>query len=200
MNLDYLVSQYQNGRQLLFDLDNTIFEEKIFLFRAYRYITINIANPRSQEGMFEFLKSTFSQNGRGELFNKLVAAYNQQNFTVERCLQLLRSYKCDKCIEPYPWFKNFLNRIDAKFELYIITNGNVMQQKNKIASINFPLNIKNIKVVFANQFTPKPSIDSYTHLKKYQNMTNPLYVGDSATDKIFSERAGIEFLDVHKLM
>ena len=199
MSLDYLLSQYHKGSQLIFDLDNTLYNERDFLFKAYKEIA-STTSLHLHNDILDFLKGTFINEGRSQLFDKLVSQYVNTSLSVAECLTILRNFRCDNCFETYSWFHEFIKNVDSDFKLIIITNGNAQQQKNKTLSINFPMKRDNIEVVYANNFTPKPSPASYIHLLKMKKVNKSIYIGDSDTDQLFCEAAAIEFFDVKKII
>jgi len=196
LSLDYLVAQYNEGRQLIFDLDNTIYCETDFLFKAYTEIATVFEPFYKIDDVFEFLRNTFLNKGRSQIFNKLIVNYDEMRITVPECLAILRDYKCNSCIETYPWFKEFTDRVDTSFHLNIITNGNVQQQKNKVASIKFPIQKNRITVFYANETKPKPAPDSFHWFRQKIQARDPIYIGDSIIDKQFCSALNIEFYDV----
>ena len=153
MTVEYLAEQTKQSRQLIFDLDNTIYLETEFLFRVYNEISktaVNI-NPKI---VYEFLKKTFLKEGRNNLFNKLENSFPAESFSVEKSLSIMRNYQCDSCINILPWFKEFLSKMSNKFIIKIITNGVPQQQINKINSINFFWPKDLIEIVTASSYEP----------------------------------------------
>ena len=61
MTVEYLAEQTKQSRQLIFDLDNTIYLETEFLFRVYSEISKTAVNVNPKI-IYEFLKKTFSGN------------------------------------------------------------------------------------------------------------------------------------------
>ena len=59
MTVEYLAEQIKQNRQLIFDLDNTIYLETEFLFRVYNEISKTSVNTNPKI-IYEFLKKTFS--------------------------------------------------------------------------------------------------------------------------------------------
>ena len=66
-------------------------------------------------------------------------------------------------------------------DLYIITNGNPTQQRNKIISTKLPKNVYIEKEYYANEFIKKPNPISLQKLSKNLDFYNPIYIGDSQT-------------------
>jgi phosphoglycolate phosphatase-like HAD superfamily hydrolase len=117
---------------------------------------------------------------------------------LEECLYQLRNTNCKNCIDPYEWFKNFVNDAQSSdWRLKIITNGNPQQQMNKLKSLNLSFVANIVEVIFANEYKPKPMIDSYLKLRNVEKFIEPIYVGDSLLDQEFAHNCKIEFFDVN---
>lgn len=199
MTVEYLTEQTKQNRQLIFDLDNTIYLETEFLFRVYKEISKTSVNTNPKI-IYEFLKKTFLNQGRNNLFNKLENSFPTESFSVEKSLFIMRNYRCDSCIDTLPWFKEFLSKMSNNFVVKIITNGEPQQQINKFNSINFfwPNNL--IEIVTASSHKAKPNIESFYHLKDAKKLISPIYVGDSLIDKEFCKNLNIEFYDIKNLL
>ena len=199
MTVEYLAEQIKQNRQLIFDLDNTIYLETEFLFRVYNEISKTSVNTNPKI-IYEFLKKTFLNEGRNNLFNKLENSFPTESFSVEKSLFVMRNYRCGSCINTLPWFKEFLSKVSNNFIIKIITNGEPQQQINKVNSINFfwPNNL--IEIVTASSYKAKPNIESFYHLKDAKKLISPIYVGDSLIDKEFCKNLNIEFYDIKNLL
>ena len=198
MTVEYLISQNKKGRQLVFDLDNTIYEETQFLFKVYKEISKTATN-NEPDIIYKFLKKNFIEEGRKDLFNKLKKKFPSESFTVENCLSIMKNFKCNSCINTFPWFKKFLSLMKNDFIIKIITNGTLQQQQNKIKSIKFNWPKELIEVIYASSIEAKPEILSFYKLKDVENFISPIYVGDSSEDEQFCKKLNIEFYDSKKL-
>ena len=198
MTVEYLISQNKKGRQLVFDLDNTIYKETDFLFKIYKEIAKTTTNNQP-DIIYNFMKKTFLENGRKNLFNKLIRKFSSDSFTIENCLSIMKKFKCDQCINIFPWFHKFLSKMKKDFIIKIITNGTFEQQQNKIKSIKFNWPKELIEVIYASSIESKPGILSFYKLKGVENFISPIYVGDSSVDKQFCKKLNIEFYDAKRL-
>lgn len=199
MSVEYLVNAHNAYRTILFDLDNTLYNEADFLFSVYKVISEKFY-PDDFGKVYNFLVSEFVYRGRKSLFDKLTAAFPQDGISSKSCLRVLRTYKRSNLLVPYPWFLDFLCQVGEKFKIRIITNGHVSQQKNKILSINFGNYARSMDVVYANLIRPKPHIESYFAFCDVVDFNDPIYVGDSDVDFKFSQRVGIEFFNARNLI
>lgn len=197
MNLEKLHNIYK-VRDLIFDLDNTILDENEYLLSAYSEISKKISKHNNHE-IFNFLKKEFIENGRKNIYQKMIKNFNIKEFEIIDFLNILRNHKPDKELKTLIWFQEFMKLISVEFPIYLITNGNIAQQKNKLNNLIIPENSYFAKIIFASQYKPKPFPDSYLILKKYLTLKKPLYIGDSEIDKIFANNAGIDFINVKYL-
>ena len=146
------------------------------------------------------MKNEFIKNGRKKIFNKLLDKYPKDNLSIEKCLKMLRGYKCNNCIEVFPWLKSFISIVGSDFMMRIITNGNLKQQKNKVSSLKIPLKRSMMEIVYADEIAPKPETKSFFALKDARLLNNPIYIGDSEVDRYFSKSLKIEFYNVAELI
>lgn len=194
--LEYLLQAIKEERTVIFDLDNTLYNEKDFLFQKYHEISEALANNLAlQKEYFKFLKVTFLKEGRKNLFDKFISRFSLSDNVKKDMLKVLRSPIKDCGIEHYDWFKKII--LPKLNYINIITNGNVRQQKNKIECL-FSKNY-NLNIIYANEFEKKPSPESYFELTKILVVNRPIYIGDSSIDKEFSSNCNIEFIDVNML-
>jgi len=199
MKLNYLYSQFRNKRDLIFDLDNTLIDEKEYLFSAYFEISKKFSSIQSEE-IYKYLKSTFIKSGRKNIYQKLIKNFQIQNFDLQDFLNIMRLHKPQNKLITLPWFENWAKLISCKFPIYLITNGNLIQQKNKIDNLILPQNTYFRKIIFANQYEPKPSSISFHILEKEFQLKDPIYIGDSDIDMHFAYKSRIEFINVKDLI
>ena len=190
----------------MFDLDNTLYDEKEFLFGAYKKISFYLENKYSinNELIYNYLTYHFETSGRKNIFNKLIINFKIPNSELLIFLNILRKYKPVKKYTLFPEIKLlFIELIKSNKLFIIVTNGNVEQQQNKIKNINWEgLSIP--KIFYANTISPKPSPKIYLekivpsfNLKENSNL---LFIGDSNEDKLFSKNIGSKFYDINKYL
>ena len=197
MSIKYLINCYKQRRNLIFDLDDTIYPEQKFLFAVYKEIAQNV-NITNQNKIYKFLIEEFKTNGRASLFDKLLAKFENKS-SLNECLDIMRNYIKPNSINTYNWFKIFSKSVCTDLRIKIITNGFPNQQKNKIKSINFPKNIFLEEIIYAQNTKPKPSRDSFYELKNWKSLNKPIYIGDSLIDSNYCDEINIEFYDVNNL-
>ncbi|MEZ8018142.1 HAD family hydrolase [Vibrio splendidus] len=194
MNVNNLLLKIQDGYNLVFDLDNTLFDESTYLFSRYKHICNSIYKSKCESDQaYDYLVSEFRKVGRGRLFNKLLNKFPSK-FDMKYLLSVFRDSELNESLNFYPWFYDFLEKAPMEFQVKIITNGNVKQQKNKIKSLLRTVENYEIPfvVIYANESRPKPSTESF--LKLSLPKSKVLYIGDSVTDMEFAENLGISFM------
>ncbi len=204
MNLkSFLEGQY---RYYLFDLDNTLYDENIYLFSAYfkiaNYLEKKYPN-NSKLDYYHFLIDEFIHNGRTNLFQKLLANYQINYGEINNLLKLLRTLKISPKIELNNETHEILGKLlNLNKKIAIITNGNIQQQKNKIAQINWKNILDYLVVIYAEEYEPKPGIKSFLKITKEFRDSNPeryVMIGDSKADKQFALNCNIRFISIGEL-
>lgn len=187
---------YNDNRTIIFDLDNTLYDEDVYLFGAYKNIACNQKNY-DHSTIYKFLTYEYKKNGRFKLLNKLEKKFPELDLSINEMLDLMRTYNGSYInLDLKKWFLEFLNLVNSDFIIRIITNGNILQQKNKINL----LNIKNLgfltDIVYANEYGGKPNIEPYNALIESKQLSYPIYIGDNEVDDLFSKNLGIDFYNV----
>lgn len=195
MNIEYLLQALEDGRTLIFDLDDTLYPETDFLFQAYRHICIACYGNNS-DAIIDFMMDRFLSYGRQNLFDETLQRFPNEAASVERFLALLRTFQCIGKLEPFDWFRIFASRAPKDFILRIITDGNVFQQRNKLFSLAMERFCSVVSVVYTQLFLPKPSQTSLLGFRDRSRFVAPVYIGNSAVDRQFAENCDFEYINV----
>lgn len=187
----------------LFDLDDTLYPEIDYLDGAY----MNIANFLSKktelvsQEIYKFLINEFNKNGRNSLFNKLFDEFNIEKIYMQDVLNVMRTYTPISKITLFPKMYRVLPKIiKNSIKVFIVTNGNEIQQKNKVSNIDWKLLDKSITFIYANEYNRKPSVDSFYFIEENFpiNKKSAIMIGDSFFDKKYAENCKIDFMFVEK--
>ena len=199
------ISDFYQFSLYIFDLDNTIYKEEDYLYQAYAAIAGKFADlipSYDKEQLFRLMKNTFEDQGRKKLFNKFLASVNFDNSYLSECLDILRSFVPEKPIEINRNVNSILfDLINRNKKIFVLTNGNAEQQKNKIRHINWKGLDSHIHFVFAEEIEPKPSPAGVLYILQISGIekNNTVFVGDSETDKVSALKSGVNYLDVNSL-
>lgn len=191
----------EKNEHLIFDLDNTLFDEFSFILPIVKSVLSQQDKiyDNERDKIEEQIKKQFNKNGNIKLFSK---ALKNTSIDIDAFIDDYRRkargefvFQNGLCV--YPWVFDLL-RILNKFKkpLNIITNGHPYQQKFKIKELNLRSLYPNSVVIFANQFTPKPSPHSF--IENFDAMgNNYTYIGDSEADIQFAFKSSINYMDVN---
>jgi phosphoglycolate phosphatase-like HAD superfamily hydrolase len=213
---------FQNYDTIIFDLDDTLYPEIEYLKPAFKAISEAFEGKYAVNALEveHFLVTTFEQEGRQMLFKKCFChfvnkedegnneAENEQNtegayfydMPIGQYLEILRTVKIAEKIALFPYVYALIPQLVAeKKQIFVLTNGNPKQQRNKIAHLDWQNLDTYITFVFANEFAPKPSprvFSDFLEPNFYLKTNKALFIGDAETDAEFSQNVGFDFLHV----
>jgi HAD superfamily hydrolase (TIGR01549 family) len=200
-----MLDKIGNYKLYIFDLDNTIYDEKLYLFPAYRTIANYLEKKKlaKSQRIYTYLTREFKNAGRELLFDKLIQKLGLEQELKTEFLSILRTNRPKRKMPVYPQIAKLFSELQTeKKRIYVITNGNVTQQKNKVENIKWGKFRKSIHLIYANETKPKPSPESFNALRRKINI-NPkecVYIGDAESDRIFAKNSKIEFIHPDQLL
>ena len=143
----------------------------------------------------DFLKETFLKQGRSGLFEKLISTYGLSDDYKLWMLNALREVKFEQKLSLFSDSFEILNCALHHAEVFIVTNGNVTQQVNKVNQIEWHGLLDKINVIYAEATLPKPAPDSFLSLNIPGNW-KCIYIGDADTDYDYARNFQMDFLHV----
>ena len=201
---------FLNYKVIIFDLDDTIYDEHLYLEKAYNYIGECLCSSLTSCGITPheistFLLLEFEKEGREGLYEKLINKYDVVDFTLDNFLECMRTTPLKQgSIKIRPYMNHLINRmIKEKKMIFILTNGNIKQQKNKINSLNIPHRNK-IKVYYASSKglsfeKPNPYFLNLIKEVSSSHKSEIVFIGDSEIDKKTAFNSDIDFVNVQNL-
>ena len=198
------IKELLSFKNFIFDLDNTLYNENIYLFSAYEQIGIMVSKEYGidKKIVYKYLTEEFLSSGRGMLFSRMVNKFNLNLSDLDSFLVLLRSHQLEKKIKLYDKMQRFLKEINGiTSDMFIVTNGNVEQQKNKISQIHWN-DFLFKEIVFANEYKPKPSNEALEYLiDKYQlDRQRSIFIGDAKSDELCAISSDVAFYHVNNIL
>lgn len=195
----------KDKKAFVFDLDNTLYPEKDYLYQVYYMIGqfIEYQETYSHEIITKYLIDEFEKNGRQHIFDKLIQQFNLKEEYVENCIRLLRTGRLPLKLllfKEAEWMLNEL--VDQQKQLFILTNGTPEQQYNKITQIEWNGLQKHLRCYFANETQPKPAPDGlWKIMEEHQLKAEELvFIGDADIDEHCAQAAGVDFIYIDKLI
>ncbi len=200
-----MYKNYISSKQVfVFDLDNTLYPEKDYLYQIYYMIGqfVEYQETFDHDKITKFLIDEFEQNGRKNLFNKLIERFGLSEEYMENFLRLMRTGRLPLRLLLYKEIEIYLNElVDKDKKIFVLTNGNPEQQYNKIIQIDWNGLQQHIKCYFANEIKPKPAPDAMLKIIEEHNLVKDdiIFIGDSVEDEECAKAAGVEFCYLSKL-
>ena len=189
----------------LFDLDDTLYPEIKYLHEAYFKISqyLEYKTKIDSKIIYDFLVINFKEKGRINLFDRMFLHFDIKPAFLSDILNILRTFESERKIPLYFKIYNILPKvIEQSKKVFVVTNGNVIQQKNKVKNIEWNSLDKDLIFVYANEFEKKPSNKCINYIKKIHSIRtdSTIMIGDSLTDKKFSKNSGISFMFINEFI
>jgi putative hydrolase of the HAD superfamily len=199
------ISDFSGFSLFIFDLDNTIYNEEEYLFQAYTAICNRFEAPENgydRRSLLKLMMKIFREEGRDKLFDKFLSASGLGLSNLPECLKILRSFSPERQIPLFPKTEKILKYlIEQDRKIFVLTNGNPAQQKNKIRSLLWNNLDNKISFILANEIEPKPSPAGIFHILEITGIEKDktLFVGDSPIDRECASEGGIQFINIADL-
>ncbi len=202
MLFDKLVEQ---KKAFVFDLDNTLYPEKDYLFQVYYMVGqfIEYQETYDHQIITKYLIDEFEKNGRAHIFDKLIEQFNLKKEYVDNCIRLLRTARLPLKLLLFKEAEWMLNELVAKQKpIFILTNGTTDQQYNKITQIEWNGLQKHIKCYYAHEIAPKPAPDGLLKIMQDHELEpkDLVFIGDADIDENCAKAAGVEFVYIESLV
>lgn len=171
---------------VVFDLDDTLYNEIDFLKSGFHYISrrLNGCYPLAiAENIYNTMLSTYKMNGNA--FDTVIEEYGLYNHPKEVLLRMYREHKPK--IQLSDGAEELLDHLkQRKVVLGLITDGRTITQNNKIEALNIGKWIETDNIIInSEESTYKPNPISYWQImEKYGDGFDYTYIGDN-TEKDF---------------
>jgi len=173
---------------LIFDLDDTLYEELTFVKSGFIAVANYLAKKYNLNKKDIFSKCLYLLNtiGRGKIFDVVLKEYNifSKN-ELKKCIYLYRYHKPK--IKLYEDAKFFLKKFN-KEQLLIVTDGNKLVQRNKFKALKLYNYVK--KAYFTRQYGikyEKPSPYVFLKISNIEKIepNKIIYFGDNPYKDFF---------------
>lgn len=178
-------------KALIFDLDDTLYYEKEYVFGALKDVAHYLGNKygKNEEKLHSRMKGIFEELGRGKIFN-IICEENNFNEDIKYLVDIYRSSKPK--LEIYDDSREFLNWAKKqRYKLGIITDGCSKVQWAKIEALKVNELVDKIIVTddLGKEFW-KPHKKSYLDMISYFNINKNecVYIGDNPNKDFIGAR------------
>ena len=200
------MKNFKSYSTIIFDLDNTLYNEIEYISRAYSFIGKKISELNKQlspQDILIFLIEEFKSNGRKNIYQKLITKFNSNNYSLSEFLNDLRNVPIpENSIQIKDELYNFILNNINKYKFFIATNGNKIQQENKFRSAYIPYKNR-FNIVYCDTFgvdkrKPNPFFINYISKTFHIKLNDMIFIGDSDVDYSAAINGGIDFLMVQE--
>lgn len=172
-----------NKTAIIFDLDDTLMQERDFLESAYREIASLI--PEHAEEAYALLLRSYDE-GR-DPFGTLISHYH---LPIEKqdLLTLYRHHHPRLCLSPDA--QALLDELKARnIPMGIISDGRSCTQRAKIQALGLEAYIPRSAIIISEEFgSAKPDPRNYSYFHHYYPGHRYIYVGDNPTKDFIAPR------------
>jgi phosphoglycolate phosphatase-like HAD superfamily hydrolase len=149
------------------------------------------------------MQAEFLLNGHEDIFDKTAEKFKiplkyKNNFRL-----LHQTAKLPLKLLLYKQILSFLQEIVLKGkEIFLLADGNPLEQLNKIKQIEWHGLGQNLKLYFTEEFAPKPNFESLEFIISQNNLMldDIIIIGNSNLDEICAKNIGIKYFSVTKLL
>lgn len=185
----------------ILELDNVLYPEKDFLYQVY-YLFANMleyVDHIDAKETTNLMTTTYIEDGADAVFDKVAEKFPLTVKYHDNFNNLLVTAKLPLKLLMYQNMLSFLQEVvvDRK-KIFIVTNGNVQQQVNKIKQVEWHGLEKYLTCYFAEETAAKPESDVITLLMQEHNLQRRdiLMIGNSEIDSLCAEAVGLDYLSV----
>ena len=167
---------------LIFDLDDTLYEEINFVKGGLRAVSIFLSPKLNEKAelIYKDLFEILEKNGRGQIFDIFLKNKNKiSKNLIKQCIRKYRYHQTN--IDLKKSALDFLKGYKSK-PLYLVTDGNKNVQQHKIHSLNVENYFKKIYITHRYGIkNAKPSLYCFRKIKKQEkcSWSDLVYIGDN---------------------
>ncbi|HEY8783743.1 MAG TPA: HAD hydrolase-like protein [Mucilaginibacter sp.] len=192
-------------KAFIFELDDVLYPEKDYLFQVYYLFAglLEYTQLIDAKETTNLMINTYTAEGKDVVFDRL-----KENFKIDEKFRinldnLLITAKLPLKLLIYKNILNLLQEIviDRK-KVFIVTNGNPVQQLNKIKQTEWHGLEPYLIAYFAEETFAKPEPDAINLLLKDHDLQRKevLMIENSETDRLCAEVCGIDCISVQEFL
>lgn len=179
-------------RAILFDLDDTLYNEADYVSSGFRLVAGSIATAakRNEAEVMDFMQAELTRAGRGRIFDAALAAFGLEARpeVVSELLELYRGHVPD--VRLFADAEALLTALEGRVRLGLVTDGLAQMQWAKIRALRLDERMEAIICTWEHDL-PKPDPGGY-RLAMEQLGASPaetLIVGDRPDHDLAAARA-----------
>ena len=190
-----------NKQAFIFELDDVLYPAKDYYYQVYYLFAslLEYTELSDAKQTTELMVNTYNDKGASAVFGELKEQLGvDEKFRANLDL-LLDSAKLPLKLLLYQNVLTLLQEVvmDRK-KLFIVTNGEPLQQLNKMKHVEWHGLEPYLTCYFANETAPKPETDALELLMKDHNLQRRdlIMIGNLDTDKLCAQTIGIDYINI----
>ena len=189
----------------VFELDNVLYPEKDYYFQVYYLFTnmLEYVELTDAKAATKVLTDTYIAEGKDAAFNRLAEQFPEAEQYRDKFENQLLTAKLPLKLLLYQNMLTLMQEIvvDRK-KLFIVTNGNIQEQINKIKQTEWHGLEKYLRCYFAEETASKPEPDVITLLMQEHDLQRRdiVMIGHSQVDVLCAEACGIDYINVEEFL
>ncbi|WP_303317750.1 HAD family hydrolase [Flavivirga abyssicola] len=166
----------KTNKTVIFDLDDTLYNEIDFLKSAYKDISTKIANDvnTDAESIYNDMLAYYYKNEN--VFEVVIKKYCTC-YSIQDLLRVYRNHQPK--LELSKDRRDVLDKLKHEnVNMGLLTDGRSVQQRNKIKALQ--LNTWFSEIIISEEFgSEKPNINNYKHFENVFGIAQYFYIGDN---------------------
>jgi len=156
---------------IVFDLDDTLYDEVDFVKSGFKEISNYLQNDR----YYEFMLNEFMLNGSGRVFNKLIDMFNL-DISLQKLIEIYRFHKPNLVL---PKDSLELLLYSRQFNTSLISDGHYVMQENKFNILGLKKYIQ--YPIFTDFYhTSKPNLKPFEMvMQNFEHEQDFIYISDN---------------------
>jgi len=195
----------QRKQAFIFELDNVLYPEKDYLFQVYYLFSslLEYTELSDAKQTTDLMVNTYNTKGKNPVFDELKDKMGVDEKFRKNLEVLLHTAKLPLKLLLYQNILTLLQEVvlDRK-KLFIVTNGNLQQQLNKIKQMEWHGLEPYLTCYFADETVPKPEPDVIELLMKEHSLQRRdlVMIENSEIDRLCAEAVGIDYVSVNDII
>lgn len=174
------------GRVIVFDLDDTLYPEITFVRSGLRAVAsvLESSGQATKEEALQVLEETLERDGRGRVFDTAIKELRLRNVSVRSLVSVYRGHSPQISLDRESIQTLRLANELSRGDVYLVTDGNRLVQRRKVAALELESYFR--KIFYTRDYglaAEKPSCAVFERIQKLSSkpISNFTFVGDDPT-------------------
>lgn len=195
----------KDKKAFILGLDNVLYPEKDYLLQVYYLFAefIEYTEQINAADIIAFMQAEFVNHGDESIFEKTATKFNIPEKYKTNFELLHENARLPLKLLLYQQVLSFLQEVVVeRKEIFLLVDGEPLQQVNKIKQLEWHGLEKYLKVYFSQEFEPKPSSKSIEFILDQHALkkNDILMIGNTLEDEGFALNVGVDYLAITKLL